>query len=281
MWLRSLIYLVAISFAPGVIWSTQQSSDASSQQMSEDSPAHRFDKAFNAANELMKQHKPAEALIRYEEALAIVPDDTSTLFNAGLAAFLSNNFSRAADWWKRLKALDPDDWRARSKLIQAYQALGKTAERDTERSELIQLWKSGKNKDLSQQAEYCREQFEINGTKIMVFEHFELKGDRAVRYAFSVLGPDGKEDHWYSLGSYELTNQVWHETTKPTPKKEQRLFHLDGYFKGAHATYGMMVGEPSYDETRAMVVKIIEGDLKPASSSTWDTAPDSNKPKPK
>src|SRR5215831_3999486 len=119
MWLRSLIYLVAISFAPGVIWSTQQSSDASSQQMSEDSPAHRFDKAFNAANELMKQHKPAEALIRYEEALAIVPDDTSTLFNAGLAAFLSNNFSRAADWWKRLKALDPDDWRARSKLIQA------------------------------------------------------------------------------------------------------------------------------------------------------------------
>ena len=278
MWLRLSIFLFAISVSPGLISLTEESPSVSSQQASEDSPAQRFDKAFKAAHDLVEQHKPAEALSRYEEALAIKPDDTSVLFNAGLAAYLSNNFNRAAELWKRLKALDADDWRARSKLIQAYQALGQMQERNTERAELIELWRSGKNEDLSKQPEYCREQFEVNGTRVMVFEHFEFKGDRPVRYLFSVLTSEGKEDHWYSLGSYETTNQVWHETTKPAPPKEQRLFHLDGYFKNGHATYGMMIGEPSYEETRAIVVKVIKGEIKPISSSTW--APGSNTPKP-
>jgi len=282
MWLRRLVYFVAILLillAPGVISAAQQASGTGTREANAN-PSDRFDKAFNAANELMDQHKPAEALSRYEEALAIQPNDTSVLFNAGLAAYLSRNFARAADLWKRLKALDPDDWRARSKLIQAYQAMGQIKERDAERAELIESWKSGKNEDLAKQSEYCREQFEVNGTKVMVFEHFEFKGDRPVRYVFSVLSSEGKEDHWYSLGSYETTNQIWHETTNPAPKKEERLFHLDGYFKNGHATYGMMVGEPSYEETRAMVVKIITGEVKPVSSSFQNTSPEPQKPKP-
>jgi tetratricopeptide (TPR) repeat protein len=268
MWLIRFIIAVFLAATPAAV--TQQASTAPTAQNRDSTTAQIADTAFKAGNELMDQHQPAEALSRYEEALAIEPDDTSVLFNGGLAAYLSKNFSRATDLWKRLKSLDPDDWRARSKLIQAYQALGDTAQRDAERAELIQLWKSGMNEDLSKELEYVRDQFEVNGKKVMVFEHFELKGDRAVRYAFVVLRPDGKaEEYRYSLGSYDLTNRAWHETTKPAPKPEERLFHLDGYFTNAHATYRMIVGEPSYDETRAMVVKIMQGDLKPMSTSTW------------
>jgi tetratricopeptide (TPR) repeat protein len=238
------------------------------------------DQDFKAGNELMAQHKPAEALLRFQEALAIEPNDTSVLFNGGLAAYLSNNFATAADLWKRLKALDPEDWRARSKLMQVYQALGKTMERDAERAELFALWKSGKNADLSTQSTYCREQFEVNGIKVMAFERFEFKGDRPVRYVFNRVDVEGKaEDHWYSLGSYEDTNRVWRERTKP--KEDVRLFHLDEYFTNGHATYMMMEGEPSYDETRAMVVKILEGKAKPASSSTWGPSAEPQAKKPK
>jgi len=97
-----------------------------------------------------------------------------------------------------------------------------------------------------------------------------------VQYATcsNLVGPNGKAaDRWYSLGSYEMTNSVWRETTKPKPKEGERLFHLDEYFGNGHATYGMMVGEPSYDETRAMVVKILEGKTKPQSSSTVELQP--------
>ena len=239
-------------------------------------------KAFKAANDLMDQHKPAEALVKYKEALTLAPGSTGILFNAGLAAYLSKNYGDAAELWKRLKELEPLDWQARAKLVQAYQALGRTAERDAERGALFELRKSGKSPELAQQAKYCREQFEVNGVKVMVFEHFELKGEYALRYVFSVLDHAGKaEDYRISLGSYETTNAFWRESTKPTPKPGERLFHLDGYFKDSHATYGMFSPEPSYEETRAMVVKILEGKSKPVSSTTREpAAKPPEKPKP-
>ena len=227
------------------------------------------EKTFNAGNELMEQRKFAEALIRYKEALVILPNDPSLLFNSGLAAYSSKDYAQAAELWKRLKTVDSSDWHARAKLIQAYQALARLPERDAERTELFELWKSGKNAELTQQFEYCRDQFEVNGKKVMAFEHFELKGDRALRYVFSVLNEAGDgEEFRISLGSYKLTNSVWRETTQPKPRAGERLFHLDGYFKNGHATYGMYFPEPSYDEVRSKVIQILEGKSKPVSSST-------------
>lgn len=229
------------------------------------------EKAFKAANSLMEQRKYPDALIRYKEALAILPNDPSILFNGGLAAYHVKDYALAADLWKRLKTADPQDWHVRAKLIQAYQALGRLSERDAERAELFQLRSTGKNDELSKQYEYCREQFEVKGSKVMAFEHFELKGERALRYVFSVLNEAGNgEGYRISLGSYELTNSIWRETAKPKPKADVRLFHLDGYYKWGHATYDMFAPEPSYDETRNRVIRILEGKDKAISSSTID-----------
>jgi len=110
----------------------------------------------------------------------------------------------------------------------------------------------------------------------MAFEHFELKGDRGLRYVFSILDRTGNaEEFRISLGSYELTNSVWREKTIPKPKYGQRLFHLDGYFANGHAPYGMFSTEPSYDETRRIVVEILEGKLKASSSTTINPKPNS------
>jgi tetratricopeptide (TPR) repeat protein len=235
----------------------------------------KAEKSFDAANLLMEQRKPAEALVLYKEALTILPKDPTVLFNAGMAAFGSKDYATALDFWKQVKALEPTDWHARAKLIQVYQALGKTAERDAERTELIAMWKKGEPTELKQQFEFCREQFEVKGKKVMAFEHFELKGERALRYVFSILDDTGEAEAWrISLGSYDFTNAVWRETRNPPPKEGERLFHLDGYFKsGSHATYGMFFPEPTYDETRARVVKILEGADHPFSSTVPAQAP--------
>lgn len=238
------------------------------------------EKAFNAGNELMEQRKFTEALARYKEALLILPNEPALLFNGGQAAYNSKDYAQAAELWKRLKAVDPSDWHVRAKLIQAYQALVKLSERDTERADLFELWKSGKNAELKQQFEYCRDQFEVKGKRVMAFEHFELKGDRALRYVFSILNEAGDgEEFRISLGSYDLTNAIWRETTEPKPKEGERLFHLDGYFKNGHATYGMYFPEPSYDEVRSKVIQILEGKGKAVSSST--TVPTEAKPETK
>lgn len=215
--------------------------------------------AFETGNSLMEQRKPDQALVHYKKALSLLPNERAILFNGGMAAFATKDFVLAADLWKQLKTLEPLDWHTRAKLVQVYQALDKLTERDKERVELFEMWKSAKSADLRKQFEYCRDQFEVKGQKVMAFEHFELKGERALRYVFSILNKteDGEEFR-ISLGSYDFTNAVWRETRKPPPKPDERLFHLDGYFKNLHATYGMYFPEPSYDEVRAKVIEILE-----------------------
>lgn len=234
----------------------------------------RAEKAFEKANGLMEGHKYADALVGYKEVLTILPNDNGALFNAGLAAYQTREFALAVDFWKRLKLVDSSDWHARAKLIQSYQALGRLAERDTERSELFDYWKSGKNPELSRQIEYCREQFQADKLRVMAFEHFELKGERALRYVFSVLAPSGdKEDFRISLGSYAMTNAIWRDTTKPKPKEGERLFHLDGYFKWGHATYGFFTPEPSYEQVRAKIISILT-----AKDKIWESRRDEKQP---
>lgn len=244
----------------------------------------QVEKAFALANELMEQRKYAEAALRYKEALMIVPDNPALLYNGGLAYYSSKDYATAADLWTHLKRIEPSDWELRARLIQVYQALNKTAERDAERQELFAMWKSGKSEELKKKVEYCRDQFEVKDQKVMAFELFELKGERALRYVFSILNAAGNgEEFRISLGSYEMDNAIWRETTKPTPKPGERLFHLDGYFKGGHATYGFYAPEPSYDQIRAKVIHILEGNVKPVSSSTVSPPPAAKpetKPKP-
>lgn len=257
-----------VSFVVASIMVAAFSFSAFAQELSPEETA-KVEKAFEEGNKLMGQRKHAEALTHYKQALAIIPKNPALLFNGGMAAFAGKDFNTALDLWKQMKAVEPSDWHVRAKLIQAYQALGKTAERDAERALLFAMWKKGEPKELQDQFHYCREQFEVNGKKVMAFEHFELTGNRALRYVFSILDATEQNEDWrISLGSYDITNNIWRETRNPKPKEGERLFHLDGYFKGGgHATYGMYFPEPTYDETRGFVVKILEGKDKPMSST--------------
>lgn len=236
----------------------------------------KVNELFEKANAELESKQYAAAVKNYLAALEILPDDPSLLYNGGFAALLDNDAATAAKLFTRLKKVEPNDWQGRAKLIQALQALGRVADLDRERHELIDLRKSGTVKDLKEQIQYCRDRFAAGGKAVLAFELFEFKGPRGMRYTFSILDEGrGTEEYRISLGSYDTTNAIWRETTKPTPKEGQRLFHLDGYFKnGGHATYGMFPGEPTYEETKKMVVGILEKEKRPISA----TVPATDKP---
>ncbi len=232
------------------------------------------DDHFNKANAHFEKKDFAAALASYQAALKILPDEPALLYNGGFAALLVNDNQTAVELWTRMKKFEPDDWALRAKLVQAFQRLNRIADRDREREEIFALRKSGRNKELTEQVEYCRDRFEAGGRSVLAFELFEFKGPRAIRYVFSVMDTKGEEDYRISLGSYDLTNNIWRETTKPKPKDGLRLFHLDGYFRGGgHATYGMMPGEPSYEETKKMVTDILEKRAKPISATVPSSKP--------
>lgn len=224
--------------------------------------------ALDSGNQLMEAGKYCEALKLYRDGLKGSPSNEELLYNGGLAALQCRDFTAALDFLGRLEKIDPKDWQVHAKLIQTYQALNKTAERDAERTQLFEMRKRGGNQELSGQTQYCRDRFDAAGERVMVFEFFELTGDRAVRYLFDIMNPTGNDVKYrISLGSYDSTNQMWHETTKPAPPPEARLFHLDAYWESNHATYGMFPTEPTYDEVRALVVKILSKETKPMSAT--------------
>jgi len=254
------VVLVGSGFAFGL--AAQQPSEFTDEQTA------KVEELFTKANDQLAAKQFEEALGNYRSALEIMPDDPAILYNGGFAAMLKGDNALATDLWNKLKAIDPDDWQVRAKLIQAYQRLDKTEERDAERVELIDLWKSGKIKELTEQIEFCRDRFTAGGRDILAFELFEFKGPRGRRYVFSILNDKGEEDFQISLGSYDTTNAIWQETTKPKPKEGVRLFHLDGYYgNGSHATFGMFAGEPRYEATKQMVIDILNKKSKPISAS--------------
>ncbi len=100
----------------------------------------------------------------------------------------------------------------------------------------------------------------------MALEYFEFTGEERVRYSFRVTTKsDEKPLYRISLGSYDVTHG--HATSMGVVTKGNRYCHLDRYFPGgAHETFGFFDGEPTYDKTKALVIKIIEGQIEPESA---------------
>ena len=223
------------------------------------SPQEQFDKAAD----FMEKGQFAEA-VPILEALAEEYESENVLWNLGLAETEIHANDKALKVWLEYRKLAPNDWRGRSKLVQAYQATGNMKARDEERAALIALWEKGEDADLKGQDTFCREQIIEANRRVFVLEYFHPEGERMVVYSFQVRAP-GAEDYRISLGSYEATNQVgWESGRRP---RNVRLYHLDLYRPKFHATYAFYEGQPPYETVRENVMAILDGKVKPMSST--------------
>ena len=230
---------------------------------------HKAD-PFEKGIQLCQQKKYAECIHNLEKALTLYPEGSNILWNLGLASASAEQHEKALTYWQRYRKLRPEDWRVLSKMIQTYQALGRIGERDTWLDTLFDLRQRTQDDKLKESAFFCREQFRVNGRLIMAFQYFEPVGERMKFYFFSAVGDDGKEQFYISLGSYDYTNKASHEMG--LLQEDQRVYHLDGYYpNGGHKTFGFLhrAETPGYDEIRPVVVKILEGEIRPLSSSQF------------
>ncbi|HEX8440410.1 tetratricopeptide repeat protein [Archangium sp.] len=210
----------------------------------------------------MDQGKTEAALEAYEKARTYEPEFAMAHYNAGQLHQLRGESAQALECFQKAADLDPQDWRTRAKLVQLHQTLGNQEKRDAEREALLLLHQAGKvDKEY-----FVRDQFQEAGRTVIAVESFTLEGDWAKRYEFQVYAPDAREPALViSLGSYAFTNAFAREKNPSAP----RVFHLDAYYPDkTHETYGFFEGEPSYDDTRARVVSILRGEVKPTSSTT-------------
>lgn len=222
---------------------------------------------FQRGVELSQQGKDKEAKEAFLQVYKSEPKDPAVLWNLGLASAALGEHLEALKFWNELRAVDPEDWPVRAKLVQTYQALGRWKERDREREELIKSWQAAPaGGDIRKATRFCREQVVLAGRKMFVFELFQPSGERKVYLRFIVTDEKGGEDFHFSLGSYDTTTNIAREL-KEIPA-DKRLFHLDKYLRnGGHETYGFYVDQPPYETVRADVEKALSGATKPGSAT--------------
>jgi tetratricopeptide (TPR) repeat protein len=203
-------------------------------------------------------------LEKYRKALELDPKCVNAHYNAGQSCQTLGRHSESLKHFQAVAKLEPGDVKTATKIVQCLQALNRPKQRDIARARVTTLFKEGK----FDQEFYCRDQFVIGKMRILGLEYFELKGDHAVRYSFQVRRLDNDEPLYrISLGSYDVTNE--HARARGIIAADKRYFHLDRYFpSNRHETFAFFKGEPTYDQVRKFVERIVRGKAKPTSSMT-------------
>lgn len=221
---------------------------------------------FAKAAALLQENKPAEALPLLRDLTTQAPEAAGVYWNLGMAATSVGEKQLALDAWLRFRALRPADLQGMSKVVQAYQALGMTRERDAQREQIL-AWRAALEQvERARITSYVRDQFDAGGLHFVVEEYFEPASPLRHVYRFHAVDAGQKLAYYFALESNESTEKMARQLGNIGP--EERLFSLDRFESGGHATYTFLKGQPPYDVVRTMVLDAVEGRLRPVSSST-------------
>ncbi len=225
---------------------------------------------FDRGVRLYEQGQYAASITPLEQALNRYPEGSNILWNLGLASAAAGQPEKALTYWQRYRTLRSGDWQVLPKLIQTYQALGRIEPRDETLAELLQLRAHTQDPEFLEARWFCREQFKMDGRRVLAYQFFEPSGEWMQLYRFSVTDPGGREAFFISLGSYEMTNQLSRELGDI--QTDERVYHFDGYYPdGVHKTFGFLNAQtaPAYDAIRPTVLEILKGEIQPVSSSQF------------
>lgn len=226
-----------------------------------------FDANFNLATIYAIEGNTDGAEKLYLAAIEQEPDDLDTHFNLGQLYQNTNQHRLAIERFETVLNLNPNEWRAITKLVQANEALNEYAARDAAIERIYALWRTNASEELAEQGFYIREQRALENGRLFVLEYFELKGERARKFVFKLQDEQTGDIRFdVSLGSYDVTNIDVRATGETGP--DERLYHLDGYAPdGSHYTYAFFSAVPAYEEVRDIALKALAGEYEVVSST--------------
>lgn len=231
-------------------------------------PAQAVQDLLDKAAAAEKANDLPGAVELYQQTLKLEPDNLQALSQGGWAAYRAHKYELAIPWLKQYHKLQPNDYRALSRLIMAAQMGGNPTEADAAIADMRALWKSGKDPELSKQPGFVRDIFKANNEPVVVFERFNPDMSKNAHiWDFMLLGPDNKPKIVY----YVEFDPGATELLRAQGNKNAAAYFFDSDDARGHTTYTQIDHRPTYPEARATMQKIIEGKVQPASHSTKPT----------
>ena len=176
--------------------------------------------------------------------------------------------SDALPYFQKAAQLAPEDPTVNALLLQAYAESGDKVHRDQQRAILRGYHSDGKHPVFAQIPSFLIETIPVGGKVIQAAEFYEPSGQFHFYYRFNVFDASGHIQSFFALESDDADQLLFAKQRPKLAAAGERRFSLDGYARSAdghvtQALYMFFNGQPSYDDVRNLVVKLVQENKEP------------------
>lgn len=203
-----------------------------------------------------------DALTGAKAILVANPNSPKANKLAGVVYLDQQKSSVALPYFEKALQLSPDDPTVHGLLLQAYAESGDKTHRDQERAILRGDHSDGKHPEMAQIPAYLIETIPVGGKIVQATEFYEPSGEFHFYYRFNIFDTNGHIQGFIALESDDADQPMFAQQHPKEAAAGERRFSLDGYSKNAdghvtQALYTFFNGQPSYDDVRGLVIKLV------------------------
>lgn len=212
----------------------------------------------------------AAALTGAKAILAANPQSPKANKLVGVVLLDQNRAAAALPYFQNALQLSPNDPTVNALLLQAYAETGDKVHRDQQRAILRRYHDDGKHPVFAQIPSFLIETIPAGNKTIQAAEFYHPSGQLHFYYRFNVFDSAGHLQSFFALESDDTDQPFFTRLHPRLAAAGQRRFSLDGYARAAdgkitQALYMFFNGEPSYDDVRNLVVRLVQEGREPVS----------------
>ena len=268
--------LTGASFAQVLTVPSKPVAPASSQSAA---PASQIDPAAREKVVAdLRAKKFDDALAGAKTILAANPSSSQANKLVGVVLLDDQKPAEALSYFQKVLDLDPNDPSIHALLLQAYAQTGDAKKRDEQRAILRGFHSDGKHPELTQSTSFMIETIPMHDRVVQAVEFYEPAGKFHFYYRFNVFDSDGHLQSFYALESDDVDQPGFAKEHPTEAAAGERRFSIDVYSRNAQGNpmQGLVTfidGQPTYDDLRTRILKILEENTKPAATTVTQTPP--------
>jgi tetratricopeptide (TPR) repeat protein len=213
--------------------------------------------AFEGVQSSLEAGRRDEALLKAQAIVQIYPDNVQANLLTGAVLLEMTRPADALPYFRKADTLQPDDPHVHSLLLEAYAESSDKKMRDEERATLRRMHSDGKHPAFSETHGFEIERIPVGNLAVDAIEYFAPEGKYHFYYRFDVSDTSGRMIEFIALASEDEDQAMFAESHPKEAKAGVRRFSLDRYTRNQQALLGFMDGQPTYDDLRARIVKIV------------------------
>jgi len=241
---------------------------------------------FDAAKKDFGEHHPELALQKMKQLQAMVPENATITDGTAETAVTVGDDAYALSLLKPWTAKHPEDSFALEWLARAYAETGDGADRDRVIAAVLKLHEATMNEQFKRADRFVVERVKLASGYLDIYYALVPFS----RYRIYMLGRQVDLNNalvrQITLESGDADQVGFAKEHPDMVAKGMRRFSMDSYSAGkagpdgtvtqTQAFYGFMDGQPSYDDTKARMLKVANGEAPPAATRGGLTVPKSN-----